>query len=208
MFGLSKTELATLKRLNTPIKIQNFLDTLAINWEKKGETYMSPRMVLQEKKAHCLEGALLACLALWIAGVRPLVLDLRADGDEDHVVALYKHNGYWGAISKTNHSTLRYRDPVYKTIRELVLSYFHEYFNDKTGKKALREYSTRPFNIKKLGTEWITSEENLHYIAQAIDDAPHTRLFRKGHAKMLRTADAMERRASKCIEWGKSHSRT
>jgi hypothetical protein len=208
MFGLKTSEFRTLKKLDTPIKIQNFLDTLAINWEKNGETYMSPRLVLRKKKAHCLEGALLAGLALWIAGEEPLLLDLRAYGDEDHVITLYKRNGYWGAISKTNHSTLRYRDPVYKTIRELVLSYFHEYFNDKTGKKALREYSTRPFNIKKLGTKWITSEENLQYIAQAIDDAPHTRLFPKKQEMLLRKADSMERRASAIIEWPKKHSRT
>ncbi len=208
MLGLSKSELAIFKKLSTPIKIQDFLDSFPINWEKDGETYMSPRLALREKKMHCLEGALLAGVALWLHGEKPLLLDLKAEGDEDHVVALYKKNGYWGAISKTNHSTLRFRDPVYKTIRELALSYFHEYFNDKTGRKALRSYSANPFNIKRLGTKWITSGGNLQYIAQAIDDAPHKNLFPKKNIKLLRKADAMERRASKLIEWKKSDRRT
>ena len=208
MLGLSKKELAILKKLSTPIKIQDFLDSFPINWEKGGETYMSPRRVFREKKMHCLEGALVAGVALWLHGEKPLLLDLKANGDEDHVIALYKRNGCWGAISKTNHSTLRFRDPVYKTIRELVLSYFHEYFNDNTGKKALRSYSANPFNIKRLGTKWIATGEDLQYIAQAIDDAPHKNLFPKKNIKFLRKADTMERRASKIIEWSKKHPRT
>ncbi len=115
MFGLAKSELTTLKKLSTPIKIQDYLDSLPINWEHGGETYMSPRRVLREKKAHCLEGALLAACALWIAGKKPLLLDLKTSGDEDHVVALYREGGRWGAISKNNHVTLRFRDPVYLT---------------------------------------------------------------------------------------------
>jgi hypothetical protein len=208
MFGITKEEIAVLKKLSTPIKIQDFLDSLPINHEKKGDTYMSPRMVLKEQKAHCFEGALLAALALWMHGEEPLILDLQCDGDMDHVVALYKVNGYFGAISKTNHATLRFRDPVYKTLRELALSYFHEYFNDDTGKKALRRYSTRPFNLKKLGTEWITSEKNLHYIAQMIDDAPHTPLITHAQAKLLRKADAMEHKAASFVEWKATNTRT
>ncbi len=123
MFGLTKAEERVLRELNTPSKIQDFLNGLAINHEKKGETYLSPRRVLVERKAHCLEGALLAATALWIAGQKPLLMDLRTlENDDDHVVALYRTNGYWGAISKTNHSVLRFRDPIYRTLRELTLS--------------------------------------------------------------------------------------
>lgn len=149
----------------------------------------------------------MAGVALWLNGEKPLVLDLKAPEDEDHVVALYRRNGCWGAISKTNHAALRFRDPVYKTIRELVLSYFHEYFNNKTSKKSLRSYA-EPFNLKKLGTKWITAEEDLHYIAQAIDDLPHLRLFPKKNLKLIRRADAMELRAGKLIEWTKEDYRT
>src|SRR3989338_6552129 len=127
MFGLSKKELAIFKKLNTPIKIQDFLDKIPMNWEKKGETYFSPRRALEARKMHCLEGAIFAATALWLQGEKPLLLDLKAKGDDDHVVALYRRNGYWGAISKTNHAALRFRDPVFKTLRELAVSYFHEY---------------------------------------------------------------------------------
>jgi len=207
MFGLSKEELKIFKKLSSPVKIQDFLDAMPLNFEKNGETYMSPRRVLRENKAHCLEGAMLAGVALWLQGEQPWVLDFRAPHDEDHVVALYKKNGCWGAISKTNHATLRFRDPVYKTIRELVLSYFHEYTDTKIGKKTLREYS-RPFNLKKLGTAWITSEDELFHIAQAVDESRHYKLFPKKNEKMLRRADPMEFKAGSFIEWQEDDPRT
>ncbi len=207
MFGLTKTELVVFKKLSTPYKIQDFLDTIPLNWEKKEETYYSPRLVLQQKKAHCLEGALLAATALWLHGAEPLLFDLKAPDDVDHVVALYRQGKYWGAISKTNHAVLRFRDPVYRTLRELALSYFHEYFNDRTGQKALRSYS-RPFNLKKLGTNWITTTDNLQSIATAIDDSPHYALFPKQHSRFLRRADKVERRAGKIIEWLEGDPRT
>ncbi|MFA6254205.1 MAG: hypothetical protein WC640_03085 [Candidatus Paceibacterota bacterium] len=209
MFGLDKKELAILKKLTTPIKIQNFLDSIPRNGEKKGETYMSPRRVLRDKKAHCFEGALLAALALWLHGEPPLVFDLKANkNDEDHVLALYKRNGYWGAISKTNHATLRFRDPVYKTLRELALSYFHEYFENKQGKKTLRRHSTRPFDLRRWRDNWITNEEDLIDLINAIEDAPHTDLFPKANLRLLRRADKMELRAGRLIEWAKTNPRT
>jgi hypothetical protein len=127
--------------------------------------------------------------------------------DEDHVVALYKVNGYWGAISKTNHAILRFRDPVYRTLRELALSYFNEYFMFETGKKTLREYST-PFDLSKLGTGWVTAEHELDEIAEAIDDSRHFSLVPKKNQRYLRNADVMEIGAGKGIEWRKSDSRT
>jgi hypothetical protein len=201
MFNLSKAELKILKKLNTPIKIQDFLDTLPINFEKLGDTQMSPRRVLREKKAHCIEGALLAATALWLHGKEPLLLDLKAvPHDDDHVVALYKINGLWGAISKTNHATVRFRDPIYKTVRELVQSYFHEYFLNKNGKKVLHSYS-KPFNLKTLGTEWITSEEDLWDLAEVLDQSLHYPLYPKKNKKYIRKADQMERKAGKLLEW-------
>jgi hypothetical protein len=203
MYNLTVQELKVLKKLNTPIKIQDYLDSLRINFEKHGETNMSPRRVLREKKAHCMEGALLAATALWLQGHEPLLLDLQAmPYDNDHVVALYKINGLWGAISKTNHSTIRFRDPVYRTVRELALSYFHEYFLNKNGKKVLHSYS-RPFNLKKFGTDWITSEEELWYLSDALDHAPHIKLYSDKNKKYIRPADRMERKAGTLIEWEK-----
>lgn len=208
MFNLTKSELKILKKLSTPIKIQDYLDSMPVNWEKNGETYMSPRRCLQAKKIHCFEGALLAAAALWLRGEKPLLMDFQNKGDEDHVIALYKRNGYWGAISKTNHSTLRYRDPVFKTLRELAMSYFHEYWNNKNGKKTLVAFSTEPFDLSKYGHKWITAEEDLFDLVDAIDSAPHTKVIPKKNKKFLRLADKMERRVGNVIEWKKTHPRT
>lgn len=221
--GLTKCELSILKKLSTPIKIQNFLDTLAFNLEEKKESYLSPREVLIQKKAHCLEGALLAALALWLHGEKPLLLDLKAPDEIDHVVTLYRKNGYWGAISKTNHSVLRFRDPVYKTIRELVLSYFHEYF-DKHGDKVLHLYGG-PLDLSKLKVkssgkdkeskksrgprfDWITSIEDLEWIVDELEDLKHFEIFPKQNMKFLRKADHMERKAGDFTEWKKGSKKT
>ncbi len=210
MFGLTKEELAVLKKLSTPQKIQDFLDALPQNFEEDGETYRSPRRVLRDQKAHCIEGALLAAVALWLQGERPLLLDLKTVDikiDSDHVVALYKKNGYWGAISKTNHAVLRYRDPIYKTVRELALSYFHEYFLVSDGQKTLRSYS-RPVSLKRFGTKWITAEDDLWHLAEALDTVTHFPLIPKGHEQHLRPASAIERKAGSMPEWNKENLRT
>ncbi len=206
MFNLTPRELTFFKKLNTPIKIQNFLDSLPINWEKNGETYMSPRRVLKMRKMHCFEGALCAALALWINDEEPLLLDLKARGDDDHVVALYKRHGYWGAISKTNHATLRFRDPIYKTIRELALSYFHEYFINSSGKKVLYSYS-RPFNLKTLGSAWVTANNELYDVVDTLDAVRHTVIVPTKNKRFIRPADAVERRAGKLIEWARANPR-
>jgi hypothetical protein len=207
--GLTKGELRILKRLNTPIKIQDYLDALPYNHEAKGETHLSPRRVLREQTAHCIEGALLAATALWLAGEKPLLMDLRpykGSGDYDHVVALYKKNGYWGAISKTNHPTIRFRDPVYKTPRELALSYFHEWFLNTTGKKTLADYS-HALDLSKLGTEWVTSEEDLWYLDKKLNALSHYPVVPKGNQNYIRIADPMELIAGRVEEWSKAGKR-
>ncbi len=208
MFQLTKEELAILRPLSTPSKIQDFLDTIPINYEKKGYTCYSPRMVLRHNKAQCIEGALLAAAALWLHGEKPLLLDFRTlDIDEDHVVAPFTYKGYWGAISKTNHGILRYRDPIYHTIRELSLSYFNEYFMFEDGEKTLREYS-KPFSLKQFGVRWITSEEPLFHISDALDDSPHYPILPNGGEKILRKASSIERSSGMLKEWKKSDRRT
>jgi hypothetical protein len=196
-------EFAVFKKLNTPEKIQDFLDDhIKINFEKGGNTSRSPLMVLRCREAHCIEGALLAAAALWYHGEPPLLLDLKTKKgghDHDHVVALFKRNGYWGAISKTNHAVLRYRDPIYRTIRELVLSYFHEYFLD-SGVKTLRTYS-RPFSLLPFGDNWLTSTEDLWEINNALDESPHVAIVPKPLAGKLRLAHPVERKAGKIVEW-------
>ncbi len=207
---LTASEYKMLARLSSPIKIQNFLDSLPMNWEKKGDTHLSPRRVLREKKAHCIEGAMLAAAALWLHGERPLIMNVSprmGRGDDDHVVALYKRGNRWGAISKTNHATIRFRDPVYRTLRELALSYFHEWFLNSTGEKLLECYS-KPLDLRRFGTDWLTSEKDLWDVADALSDRTHYFLVPKGNWRYVRKADQMELKAGKLIEWPRSDPRT
>lgn len=198
-----------LKRLSTPAMIQDFLDKLPMNHEKEGETHRSVRAALAAKKAHCIEGAMIAAAALALRGEPPILMDLTARRpDDDHVVALYKKNGYWGAISKTNHATIRFRDPVYRTLRELALSYFHEWFMNTNGEKTLKSFSVIPLNLMRFGTDWVTSEKQLWYLDKALDALPHENLVPKGNKKFIRAADAMELKAGRFIEWPKSDPRT
>lgn len=224
--GLTLREYKTLKRLSTPIKIQDFLDSLPMNWEKKGDTQRSPRSVLKNKKAHCMEGALLAAAALWLNGEPPLIMNLSArfgKNDDDHVVTLYKRGGRWGAISKTNHATIRFRDPVYRTPRELALSYFHEWFLNEPakaakggsplsalrapGEKTLECYS-KPLDLRKFGTDWLTDKKDLWHITDALSERKHYFLVPKGNWRFMRKADPMELRAGRLVEWSKSDPRT
>ncbi|MDO8626412.1 MAG: hypothetical protein Q7K39_03065 [Candidatus Magasanikbacteria bacterium] len=207
MFGLSRQERAVFRKLTSPLKIQNFLDRFPINHEKGRETYMSPRVTLRAGKMHCFEGALVAATALWLHGQEPLILDLKTKDDWDHVVALYKIGGRWGAISKTNHATLRWRDPIYKTVRELAVSYWHEYFDNKTRQKTLRWYS-EPYNLSKHGANWITAEEDLFALAERIDNSRHLAIFPPRNWRYIRKADKMEVKAGKLIEWERRDHRT
>jgi hypothetical protein len=186
-------ELGILNRLNTPHKLQDFLNEFPQNFEHDGETCMSPRRVMREGRAHCLEGAIFASTVLWYHGNRPLVMHLLTkDHDYDHVVAVFRENGLWGAISKTNHAVLRYRDPVYKNPRELAMSYFNEYFLDRTGEKTMLGY-TKPVDLGKVfGSDWITSENDLWHINDKLFHSPHKPIAPKHAMKRLRPADPIE----------------
>ncbi len=201
MFGFTREELAILRRLKTPAHIQDYLNGIPANFEPNGDTLKSPRRVLRENNAHCIEGALLAAAALRVHGQDPLLMDLQsAANDKDHVVTLFKDKGFWGAMSKTNHGVLRYREPIYKTPRELALSYFHEYFLDD-GTKTLRAYSV-PFDLSRFDDqEWMTSEEDLWDIGAALDDTRHFPIVPPVHIKRMRKADPIEREMGKMTEW-------
>lgn len=205
MFNLTPSEKKLFTILSTPAKIQDYLNSISYNFEKDEETCMSPRRVIESRRAHCLEGAYLAAAALWYHGEKPLLLDLRSTKDDlDHVVALFVRNGHWGAISKTNHAVLRYREPIYKTLRELVLSYFHEYFLNANGQKTLREYS-KPFDLRKFGQSWVTEMDELWDIGASLDDSPHMSVLPKGLLpKILRRADRIEIEAGKILEYPSS----
>lgn len=213
-YGLLPKNFKILKRLNSPKKIQDFLDTLPLNFEHGHETYMSVERTMNEGKAHCLEAGLVAALALWIQGEPPQLLDLKSNNGDDHIVTLYRVGKSksahavgaqrWGAISKTNHVTLRFRDPIYMSVRELAVSYFHEYIHLKTGEKILKSYS-EPFDLRKLSTQqikdWISGSEDLFWLADAIDASPHCRIYPASRKKYLRKADRMELKAGNITEW-------
>ena len=204
MFGFSEKEVQLFKKLNTPSKIQNFLNKIPSNFEPRGETCLSPKEVLKQKRAHCLEGALLAATILRFHGHPPLVLDLTAnEQDKDHVIAVYRRYDHWGAISKTNHATLRFRDPVYRTLRELVLSFFHEYFLDKNGQKTLRSYSA-PVNLRRFDhCGWMVDKESVWYINDYLFEVRHYPLLTRAQLSSLRPADLIERKIGKIKEWDK-----
>jgi hypothetical protein len=193
MKDFTQQEISFLKKLSSPSLVQNFLESIPFNHEDNGETCMSPRRVLKEQKAHCLEGAMLAAAAFMLQGRRPIIMSIKVTKDDyDHVIALYKENGYWGAVSKTNHSVLGFRDPVYKNIRELAMSYFHEYFLIKNGKKTMRGYSL-PISMLRFGTKWMTEEKELFNIALFISDHKHLSVVPDTLNTTLRKATLLER---------------
>lgn len=202
-FGLSKEEEKILRKLNTPRKIQDFLNKLEINFETRGDTCYSPRKVLETRTCHCIEGAMLAALCLKLAGRDALVVDLTAtEKDFDHVIAIFKENGKFGAISKTNHAVLRYREPVYNSIRELVMSFFHEYIDD-SGRKNLRSYSAPVDLFEKFGWEWITKQDNVWEIPEYLASCKHYNILERNQARNLRLADSIEIEAGKLTEFKK-----
>ncbi len=161
-----------LRALRTPGKIQRFLDSaIGYNKEPDGPTCRSPRRVLRDRIAHCMEGALLACAALAVQGHPPMLVDLEAVRDDDHVLAVFRERGHWGAIAKSNYASLRYREPVYRSLRELVMSYFEHYHN-LAGEKSLRRYS-RPVRLARFGDDWMTAELDVWHIPEHLCRIPH-----------------------------------
>ena len=201
--GLSATEFVRLLRLRTPAQIQSYLHTIPVNHEIGGETILSVREVLRQRRAHCIEGAFVAACALWMHGDPPLLVHLDCDlSDYPHVIAVFRRMGCWGAISKTNGTPLRYRDPVYRTLRELAMSYFHEYFN-KRYEKTLRSYS-RTFDLRKVDPAlWITNAEACNEIHDRLVKARHYPLVSTAQERLLAPRDPFERKASKLVQYPK-----
>jgi hypothetical protein len=200
-FGLTPQEIRQLKRLKTPAGIQQFLDDLPYHL---ADTAWSPRMVLKARTAHCLEGAIFAAAALRIIGYPPLLLDLEADQDTDHVIAIYKSHGHWGALAKSNFNGCRYREPVYRTLRELALSYFHIYFNLR-GQRTLRRYS-RPVNLARFDhLDWMIAEKAVWFIPEYLCDIAHSALLKPGMEKRLTVLDARTMEGEMIGHRGKNH---
>jgi len=198
--GLTAEEGRILGALRTPQRVQEFVLGLGANFEHGGDGLRSVRGVLRHCEAHCIEAAFVAACALWLQGEPPLLMDLTATKDDsDHVVALFRRNGCWGAISKSNHVWLRWRDPVYRSPRELAMSYFHEYFNK--GRKTLRTYSA-PFDLRRFGPDqWVTNAEDCWDVGAALDDSRHYRLITPAHLRWLMPPDATVMRADDLVQY-------
>ena len=165
----TKEEIKFLKTLSDPDKIQSFLDSIDYN---PNPECRSPRWVIKKRSAHCFEGALFAAACLGYIGYKPLLVDMKSCNDDDHVIAVFKKNEHWGAVAKSNFTTLRYREPVYRTLRELIMSYFDFYFN-LNGEKSLRAYS-RPLDLTIFNSRnWKTSDEDLEYIGDKLESLHH-----------------------------------
>lgn len=198
--GLSVADAEKLASLRTPEHIQDFVSALDINREERGDTCLSVNETLRQGHAHCIEGAFVAATALWMGGAPPLLMDLQASRDDyDHVVALFRSHGCWGAISKSNHVWLRWRDPVYRSLRELAMSYFHEYTNKE--KKTLRTYSAS-FDLRRFPAEkWVSSPDCCWDIALALDNSRHYNLLTPVQARALKTRDRLELKADRILEY-------
>jgi len=201
MLGFNEKEMKIFRKLDTPGKIQDFLDKIPINFDYRTDTCRSPREVLKKNKCHCIEGAILAAAILRIHGYKPLIVDLEANKEDyDHVLAVFKKNKRWGAITKTNHVVLRYRDAIYKSIRELVMSYFHEY-TDKKGRKNMKKYSN-PINLSRFDKlNWTTNKKDVWFIPEYLTKIKHFNLISRKQTRSLRKADKLVRETDKLVEW-------
>jgi len=180
----TKDEIKFLETLNNPDKIQGFLDSIDYNpvYECR-----SPRYVMKKRSAHCFEGALFAAAVMQFNGTTPLIVDMKAYNDDDHVIAVFKVNGHWGAVAKSNFTSLRFREPVYRSIRELIMSYFDFFFNT-AGDKSLRSYSL-PLNLKKYDSiNWATTDDDLEFIGDKLESMKHYPIVNNTMIKQLSKA--------------------
>ncbi len=199
-FDLTRFEARLLASLTPEWRIQEYLDTKLL-YDTKGGACRSPRRVIRDGLCQCMDGAMFAAAALRLQGRPPLILDLEADQDDDHVLAVFKAKHGWGAIGRSNYSGLRYREPVYRSIRELVMSYFESYFNLRR-EKTLRAYS-RPVNLARFDRiDWMTTEEDVWDIPNHLVKIPHTKL---ASPAAIKTYSRVDRRLFDAGLVGKRH---
>jgi len=193
-FGFLPSETRILSKLRTPIRIQRYLDSIDYNLGKREETCLSPRMVIRNKKANCIEGAIFAAAALRFHGHPPLIVDLTAVRDDDHIIAVFKRFGHWGAVAKSKYTGLRYREPIHRSIRELALSYFDDYFNP-AGEKTLRGFSA-PANLSMFDdANWMTTEKSIFFIAEHLVGVRHKSLLTRSMVRNLGRLTPIQREA-------------
>jgi hypothetical protein len=183
---LTKTELRVFSKLHSPFNIQEFLDSLPYSDEAQ---YRCPRTVLKDRKAHCYDGAVFAAAALSMIGYLPLLVDmLPNDRDDDHILAVFRQNKYWGAVAKSNYSGLRFREPVYHGLRELIMSYFESYFNI-AGEKTLIGY-TAPLNLHRYDAHhWLVNDSAMDIIADGLDCSRKYKVLTRAMKRQLSAVD-------------------
>jgi hypothetical protein len=192
--GFTPAELRKLRSLKNPHAIQRLLNDQPYHL---GDTAWSPRRVLRENTSHCFEGAVFAAAALRANGYPPIVIDLEAEHDTDHVVAVYKQRGHWGAISKSNYSGLGFREPIFRSLRELVMSYFDAYFNLRR-ERSLRTFSN-PVNLARFDRlNWMTTDQPVWFVAEYLLTIRHFPLLKPDMAKRLHRLDDRSFRAG-CV---------
>ena len=198
---LTPAEHRLFARLGSPQKIQDFLDKLPVNFSLNGDTAMSPRSVLSARMAHCAEGAIFAAAALAYHGRPPLLMDIRAlPADQDHIITLFQERGLWGAISKTNHAILRWRDPIYASARELAMTYAHEYCLPG-GKKSMLSFS-RPYSLARYAPRsWVIAPEDLDWLLVDLDTSPHLPVAPKHALRKRRRSSRVELLSQDVVEW-------
>lgn len=202
--ALSPRERTLFRRLDSPDRIQDFLDSVPTNFEPDGPTNLSPRLLLSQNRAHCFEAAVFAAAVLASHGARPLLMDFAtAYDDEDHTVAVFERDGLYGAVSKTNHAVIRYRDPIYRTPRELAMSYAHEYYLHD-GRKSLRAYSV-PYDLSRHAPEkWVTSGESLDWLMDSLSRSRYLDIAPPTALRRMRRASAIELKALELVEWDRA----
>jgi hypothetical protein len=189
--NFTPAEIRKLRSLKDPYGIQQFLYKQPYHL---ADTAWSPRLVLHENTSHCFEGALFAAAALRVNGYPPLIIDLEAEHDTDHVIAVYKQHGHWGALATSNFTGCRYREPVYRTLRELAMSYFDVYFNLRR-ERSLRTFSN-PVNLSRFDDrEWMTTDQPLWFVAEYLFTIRHFQLLRPQSVKELHRLDDRSFRA-------------
>ena len=198
---LTPAEHRAFARLDSPQKIQTYIEKLPPNFELKGETCMSPRSVLKTRAAHCAEAAVLAVAAFIYHGKPAWLIDMQAlPSDQDHIVTVFKERGLWGAISKTNHAVLRWRDPIYRNVRELMMTYAHEY-NLNGGKKSMVAYS-KPFSLARYApARWLITPDHLDWLMDAVDASPHQPVAPKHALRRRRRTTRVELKSQDVTEW-------
>jgi hypothetical protein len=184
-FAFTAKELRKLRGMKNPYGIQKVLDDMPYHLE---DTAWSPRRVLAEGSSHCLEGAIFAAAALRVNGYPPLLLDFEADHDTDHVIAIFREQGCWGAVAKSNYTGCRWREPIYRTLREIALSYFNTYFNLRR-ERTLRRYSG-PVNLKRFDKQnWMTTDKPVWFMVDHLFEIKHYSLMTQAQEKRLHRVD-------------------